>query len=130
MMRQKLAWVAVLVLLTGLGAGAWWVGFAPSAARHNITRQSLGEIMPGLTEPAVEQLLGGPAGDYSGGKVTVGALDLVMPVGATTKEWIGDDVAIIVCFDAGGRVLFAQPLEMFPVPRESFLERLRHWLGL
>jgi hypothetical protein len=105
-----------------------------------ITRENYERIGKGMTEAEVEDALGCPPGDYTGGRYAppaylpagVGLLipDLNDPDFKWPKvaQWVGQDLAIEVWFAPDDRVAVAVCREVFPVP--GWLHtRLRRWLS-
>jgi hypothetical protein len=91
-------------------------------------------IRDGMTEPEVEALLGGPAGDQS---TYPGDFCIAMTAEEheafrsklVTKEWVNDDALILVGFDQEGRVAQQFATSNRGVP-PSWLDHLRGWFGL
>ena len=127
-MMRKWKWLCLLILLGGAAvtALAFWLCSPPA---HHINGASIDQIQPGMSESEVEKMLGGPAGDYSGGRTVVGVLDISVSVGGSFKEWVAEEFAIGVSFDEHGKVVYATPLHVVPTGA-SFFERLRRQLGI
>jgi hypothetical protein len=84
----------------------------------NITRRNFERIKVGMKEKEVEDILG-PKGDYSSG------IELAGPA----PQWMTNNALVWVWFDSERRVISKD----FVVPhlvQESFLGKLRGWLGL
>src|SRR4051794_12625345 len=79
----------VLVCLAAVLLGGYFVLWL-TAPRHNVSRESFERLQPGMAEPEVEALLGGPAGDYSSGPL-VAALPpegfLLPPPGVSEDDY-------------------------------------------
>jgi hypothetical protein len=112
--------------------------------RTAITRENAAKIQPGMTLAEVEAILGGPARDEAMGPLVLdqnGARpdaeamldELHFVLGRLGSppllQWQSNQVAIVLQFDAAGRVTECHTL---PLCRgdESPLDRLRRWLGL
>ncbi len=87
-----------------------------------------------MTEPQVESLLGGPAGNHSIGRTNFCVAlteeeDEAFQSRLVTKEWINDDALIMVGFDGEGRVArkFCTANRRGPPP-PSWLDVVRGWL--
>jgi hypothetical protein len=87
--------------------------------RHQINKVGFESIREGMTEQQVEAALGGPAGDYTGGRCSpcyppLGPLVpgevlmklLELPSGARVhrSKWVGEEAAVEVFFGPDGRV--------------------------
>jgi hypothetical protein len=115
MMRKRLllmlGCVAAMLLL---GYVALWL----TTPRHRFTYEDTKGLRPGLTEPDVEALLGAKASCIRNPRA---------------KEWYGEGVSVFVFFDKDGRIEHIGqgnfPALNGPV-RDSFLDKLRSWLGI
>ena len=120
-----------LLLILGCLAAVLLAGYATllvTGPRHRISEGNFAAIEKGMTEKEVEAILGASAGDYSSGKV------IVLIVGALqedegTKEWVGDDCCVAVRFQ-DGRVVETTCWPVAPMFEESFVTKLRRWLGM
>jgi hypothetical protein len=104
--KRVLVWVGLLVVLAlaGLFVVRWVAPPAPGVTWSNF---QLIEI--GMPQSEVERLLGGPGWSF----------------GQPHGYWSSNAGLIVVCFDGKDR---ATEKEWTPGD-ESFLDRLRHWLG-
>ena len=86
------------------------------------------KVQKGMTQAEVEELLGGPPGDYQTGRGSgMFVIDFLSPGDSVSKEWTGDDGVALVAFDRSGRVVTCQFFES--ARRDwSLLAKLRHWL--
>jgi hypothetical protein len=79
----------------------------PYLLRKRLRAENAGKVRVGMTQADVEELLGGPPGDYGmhGGLVATSASisDRSGAVRRTGRVWTGDDVSILVWF-ADGKV--------------------------
>lgn len=142
-----------LLLILGCLASVLLAGYVTlrlTAPRHRITGENIEAIREGMTEEEVEAILGAPAGDYSskqtGGqfpeieiiiiphrrsrpewKIITGP-DLVKSRGG--KYWVGEATGVWVRFDEAGQVAEILPGWSIPSGNESFLTKLRRWLGM
>jgi hypothetical protein len=120
--RRLLLWLAGVALI---GLGVWIVAGA-LRPRHNISQAGFELIRAGMTEREVETILGGPAGDYTHGRVDPSEC---IPSGEWLldgKEWVGNESIVTVAFDEEGKVLHAQIREVPHLP--SLWQRLRNLL--
>ena len=107
-----------------------------------IFRDELALALTGMTEDEVEAILGVPAGDYSSGQFgghffeneknpdsdVVTGLELVKKRGG--KIWAGNETSVWIHFDDSGRVT-EKWCHFHAIPTsESFLDKLRRWLGM
>ena len=97
--RAWLAVAAVSVLLLFVLAGVF---------RRRLRPENYPLITPGMTSKQVEDLLGGPPGDYGwffvgSGTMTEEGVDA--PPGSIEVIWFDDDHRIEVYFDSAGRVV-------------------------
>ena len=132
MMRLRLVFAAAGLLLLG-GLFLWLM-----VPRHRITADSIRRIELGMTHQQVEIILGGQAGNYSHPKThaiysfgcTGPPIDELRNCNSArhVEEWIGQNAAVKICFDADDRVLdFVQGI-VIPV-QPSLLDEIRWWLG-
>ncbi len=104
------------------------------ARRDRSTWNAYAAIRVGMTEPEVEALLGGSAGDRSTGQTNfciamTAEENRAFRSKLVTKEWVNDDALIWVGLDGDRRVArkFCSANRGGP---PSLLDRLRGWLGL
>ena len=103
-MKSKKLLVLLIVCL-GLGVVASWL-FTP---RHHVNREGFEKIQIGMTSSRVQEILGGPSGDYSTGVVKweqfarLEARILRWSFG-TPKTWSGDEGELMVWFSSQGVV--------------------------
>ena len=60
-------WLALLLFGVGLAGLFMWLALPPPICRENAEK-----VRMGMTEPQVEAMFGGPAGDYTSGRPLVG----------------------------------------------------------
>jgi outer membrane protein assembly factor BamE (lipoprotein component of BamABCDE complex) len=148
-MKPKRLLLIVAFFASFLLAG--YVALRLTVPCNQITEQSLLAIEMGMTEEQVEELFGVPAGDYGSGGGTgwyssapkdaamektityqnkhfFEGTDFVKFLGG--KEWVGEDMSVYVQFDQAGRVQEVLRGDVSPTRGESFLAKLRHWLGI
>jgi len=146
-----------LLLVFGCLAGVLLAGYATlrlTAPRHEINEKNIEAIKRGMTEEKVVAILCAPAGVYSAkagtghypifatlemgqkipfiihgdGTVYFEGKGLISEWGG--KEWVGEEICIYVRFDENGRVTETLKGLVFPQWDESFLAKLRRWLGM
>jgi hypothetical protein len=124
-MRRRVLIVGVLlgVLVVVPLLGFYFAG--PAAPRPGITPSNVRAIELGMSAAEVEALMGAPPGLYDA-NVSVEAVGEMKSSG---KHWVGSRAAVYVCFDATGHVSERHLLEVRPMKRPSFAERVRGWLG-
>jgi hypothetical protein len=120
--RTLLAIGLLVVLAVVLAIGMPWM----TAPAHRITLRNIEKIQGGMTEPQAEAILGAPAGDYSDGRNQPAGGVSSFP-GGLNKKWIAEDCAVELAFAPNGRV---GGISMTDARPESWLARLRRWLGL
>ncbi len=83
--------------------------------RVKTDQNACNKIQQGMTQRDVENIIGGPPGNYSG---LIYKYDISSPyhvVGSSTKiKWTGREGVIMVCFDQNARVMTAC---YFPPPK-------------
>jgi hypothetical protein len=104
--RRRKVWL--LLVATGL-----LVILIPAAAlRPRLQVANYPSIRPGMTAAQVEELLGGPPGDYGwwrfGSTSFMTMEGAVAPTGSREAVWFNDDHRIEVFFDGGDRVVAVQ----------------------
>jgi hypothetical protein len=123
-------WKRILLIL-GCLAAMLLAGYATlrltGPTPHRITKENCEAIQLGMTEEEVKGLLGVP-GDYSTGSQEDDNAKIELLKG-TGEFWIADAVAIRVVFDEAGQVAVIWVSER-PNRPESFLAKLRRWLGM
>jgi hypothetical protein len=108
-LRQRRFWVAALIIafvLIMCQVASWC---KPSG---RMTPRAAATIRAGMTEKEVEQILGGPPGDYRTRTAIYGGL-MAIPAGVLEnaeqkrtygRTWTGNEVQVDVLFDQSGRV--------------------------
>jgi hypothetical protein len=121
--------VLMLGLLGAVLLGGYLVLWL-TAPRHRVSHLGWEGIEVGMTQTEVEQVLGGPPGNYASTPYGIMRRQIV-PQGATSlKEWRGEEGVIDVWFGLDGKVVDAYWVELgYPI-HESLLTRLRRWLGI
>ena len=107
-MKRRLVWISVLflssVLLVALCIWLWF----PRLRYENYSR-----IQKGMTQAQVENLLGGPPGNYGFNQIEPNlapfARSSYFPVlPSKSKTWFNDQIQLIIYFDTNGRVSHQQ----------------------
>jgi outer membrane protein assembly factor BamE (lipoprotein component of BamABCDE complex) len=141
-MRKRLL-ILLVCLISVLLAG--YVTLRLTAPRHRITEENFAAIQKGMTEEEVEAILGAPAGVYGSGDKTGNyfvritripregftfrsGLDLIRTRGG--KEWVGEAISVYIIFDETGGVKEALGGFFLHNVPESFLAKLRRWVGI
>jgi HAMP domain-containing protein len=109
-MRKRV--LLTLALLAAVLLGGYLVLWV-TAPRQRINAATTAQVRAGMTEREVEHLLGGPAGDYRTGAVTLdrgagGAVPTLMDNGRFLDRhqwWHGDDGSLWVGFGGDGRLV-------------------------
>ena len=134
-----------LLLILGCVASVLLAGYVTlrlTAPRHYLFSKNFDSIQKGMTEDEVEAILGARAGAHVEGALTGSyrvdgknkeGWDLIKERGG--KEWLGDDVCIYIRFDEEGRVAESHRTTYYSMVftnnlDESFLRKLRRWLGM
>src|SRR5262245_13437711 len=131
-MKKRRLWRQLMAVGAGL-AVLPLLGYAFSV-RPGLTQANYGRIREGMTLQEVENLLGGPPGNYSripdkeAGLWTIdpNRPDLNRQFFIGREVWIGDELAVAVWFDEQGRVARKESYETLD---RNFLQRLRDLLG-
>jgi hypothetical protein len=130
-MRKRIVLsLGMLVTLCAIGLlGLQWL----TASRHHITAANIAKISPGMSQEDVQGLLGAPPGYEAPGRMCGGicltGLDEGLWQRGKHECWVGEEVAVLVFFDAEGHVLRYLTTSSVPIV-ESFLEKLRRWFHL
>jgi hypothetical protein len=131
-----------LLLILGSLAAVLLAGYGTlrlTAPRHHITEETFQAIQEGMTEKEVETILGAKAGVYTSrcqtGAYPVGrcgdpvvGCDLMR--GCPGKEWVTEGISVYVLFDEHDRVARTHKGIGVLTGNESFLAKLRRWLGI
>jgi hypothetical protein len=119
-----------VLLVTCLLGGGLFVLWA-TTPENRVTEANFAKIEQGMSRDAVRKILG-PEGDYTGGRGR--AVSGKGNVFGLLKDprpdtWMGQEMEIRVWFDTDGTVAHKDnsPVLYFD---ETFIERLRRWLGL
>jgi hypothetical protein len=117
-----------LTVLAAL-AGAAWLVLCLTSPKLRIDEASLWLIKEGMTLEEVEEILGGPPGNYGSRPKEVDfPWSMKRPEDALVKEWYTDEFWVGVFFDKSNRVLAAEGTG--GLKRASFFERFCRSLGL
>src|SRR5262245_61941779 len=134
-MKKKCLYVASGVLaLAVIIAILWLWSDALAAPRTRLASENFPMIKNGMTLAEVENLLGGPAGNFGrhangGSKMTMEGY--IGPVGTKELIWCDDSNRFEIYFDAQDRVVgFHRRAGYAQSPPESILVWLRRQLGL
>jgi hypothetical protein len=95
-----------------------------------VNSTNVARIQLGQSEAEVEEILGGPPGDYRRGSRSMTfdvALDAIPP--NVLKRWRGDEGLALIQFDPDGRVI-AVDFARTPALSNSFIDRLLDIFGL
>ncbi len=136
--RNRLAVLLGIPVALVAAAVALWLLWP----RIAITPENGERIRLGMTRSEVEEILGGPPGDYAGPEAFAAAGRCGDPMDARAvirrwsgepderwQQWLSDDALVLVHLDAHGRVS-ATHVYSVSAYREPLLDRLRRWLGL
>jgi hypothetical protein len=142
-MRKRMLGLVLLAAFTALMTFVGWRTFASPGCRIN--QDNFDQIREGMSQADVEAILGVPPGYHGTRRAVVsprrelhpaiftqGGITVTLDAGeVTTKGWVGDDGAILLTFDAAGRVIHKSIPEVdYPDPDPpGLIERLRSWLG-
>jgi hypothetical protein len=118
--------LVLLVACLGLG----FVSYRFVAPRHHVNREGFERIQVGMHINEVQQILGGPPGDYSTGPAECDTILIVTgeSVG-TRKSWLGDEGRLNIWFDNHEMVTDKLLFTGRRVGETSLLNRLRQWFG-
>jgi hypothetical protein len=139
-MKRKRLLLVFVCLAAVLLAG--YVTLRLTAPEHRITQENILAIQIGMSEKQVEAILGVRAGDYypvtpGGGSRLIGEFfgphwlsrsNLAKKPGG--KYWIGENAAVWVRFDESAHAVEIWNGVTWAVREESFLDKLRRWLGM
>jgi hypothetical protein len=126
MTRRRLLLFALAAAVVLFGASIWLLW--PRACA--ITQENIDRIKVGMTFAEVEQILGGPPRDENHrGALYIDALHISHAHKEDDcRQWIGQEHGVTVYF-ADQRVSASRHGDVVWL-EESFLDRLRRWLGL
>ena len=111
---------------------SWFWALKPAPSR--ISAGTLDKIQPGMARAEVEELLGGPPGDYSRQQMIYDPEDPFVPTGqaddaelslSPEDQWRGERLMIVVDFDGAGKVKWAVGLRP---ARSGWYQMLQRWL--
>jgi hypothetical protein len=129
MTRRRVLLLGSVAVVVALAVAVWMVW-----PRPGVTWANAAKIREGMTRSEVEAILGGTPEQHPPPKddpnITgfrpIGTFDVIVG-----EQWFGREVVVIVRFDDAGKVERAQTCELVgPVPDNTFLRRVRLWLGL
>ncbi len=123
--RRGLLCIAVLAGAAVVLAAGAWLCWPPRSA---ITAANAAKIHEGMTRDEVEAILGGPPRFDATGKVSYSLEGIpdVRPIHRAMREWVSDEVLVMVWIGADGRV---QRCVTVPVRSESMFATARRQLG-
>jgi hypothetical protein len=125
---MKRKWVVFAVLLVGLVATVALVLLARQSPVR-ITQESFDRIAVGMMEQEVEEIIGGPPGDYSPFLPTW--TRVVEVAGDNHQSWVGEELIIHVGFDSDGRVVDkGEGFILEYMPKPTWVDRVRTWFGI
>lgn len=122
MLRRRVIVIVILLIVAGSVAGLWF-----SRESEPICRASFDRIHEGMTQKMVEEILGGPAGDFR--KHHRGFLHIEF-IGQEGQQqaWHGDLGSVFVWFDEPGRVIGKEYIDN--LENETFSDWLRRILRI
>jgi hypothetical protein len=104
------------------------------------------KVQPGMTQEQVERILGVQPGDYTTAPYKYEPLSFICPPewkedcereheewlnggfeGLTKREWITDEIHVIVGFNNAGRAYSIRTSPIFSTRKPSFYKRIRSW---
>ena len=129
MTKHSLAFGYALVLFFGT-VGLWRIAVEPRIHTENYLH-----IRRGMSQAEVEELLGGPPGNYgsSSPRWTPPGPTPAPPLGSVERVWRDDSNRIAIQFDIEGRVVghyWQSRLKNAPTDVRIAGHRIRRWLGL
>ncbi|MBI3408012.1 MAG: hypothetical protein HY040_06605 [Planctomycetes bacterium] len=128
MRRNQKVLMSLPGLLAFMGVGVIGI-LCVTAPRHRITKESFAKIRAGMTLPEIEEVLGGPSGDYGPGKIhPFVSLRAVWTEANHFLRWSAADVDISIAFKNGEAI--DMYLDEASRMEETLAERIRRWLGL
>jgi outer membrane protein assembly factor BamE (lipoprotein component of BamABCDE complex) len=115
-----------------------------TAPKHRINEHNIAAIDFGMSEKEVEEIFGVPAGDYSTKdehwlyiqektRIKDGLIRIHVDILAKDpdgKFWKGDESSVWLRFDEAGKVADIWSSWEGPNADQSFLAKLRRWLGM
>jgi hypothetical protein len=130
MSKRRFTWWMLGLLLVLLAAGFAWIVLPPGRPQIHVTAKAFMCVKDGMTEAEVEAIFGGPAGDYSTGRVYFSEelFPMVLTRSHRVKTWKSDEACVYVEFHPEDYVIWKHLL--FPSPPHTWLERFRWRLGL
>jgi hypothetical protein len=118
--RRRLACIGILTTIAVAGTVVFVLG-RPS---HPICERSFRQIRPGMSQETVEQLLGGPPGDYRT-EIPFENIEFVNRDGEE-RVWKSDYGSIYVWFDESSIVLSAEFIDPL-APPDTVVRRVLEW---
>jgi hypothetical protein len=119
--RTQLALICFPVMLAVAAIITAVVLFITSPRRPLASQADCDRVEVGMTHDQVEQVLGGPPGDYRTGIAIPHSLSMY----AAWDKWLGDGGTIVVDYDADGRVSFKDHFDHeLVIRRRSWIERI------
>ena len=132
-MNRRRAILLLLALSACAAAVLAWQFLGGGPARR-LVAENFPQVRTGMSQAEVEQLLGGPPGNY--GRYPHGASMMTLegylsPAGAVEKVWCDDTCRFEIYFDAEGRVVGQHRRASYSQqPPEGILAWLRRVVGL
>lgn len=125
--RRRRKWLIPLVALVAIPvfAAIWLV-----ATWKVLKVENFAKIRYGMSQQQVEELLGGPPGEYgrNTGDVWMSTEGYITP-GETEKRWWDDENRLEVFFDNNGRVTRKHKRESYHRYKVTFWDRVKILIG-
>jgi hypothetical protein len=127
---KKRRWLLIFWIACCLGLMGPLIWQTLSQPRIDMERFE--QIRSGMTPTQVGHLIGRPPGNYTHGQVKIIHDAGLEGSSDDYKEWVGEEIAIMVRLDEEGKVSRKEwvPTSQLTRGNRSFLEKLRRLLGL
>jgi hypothetical protein len=125
MLRRK-TYIAACILALAVVGYAVFAMWPPRPGVTQVTQANFERISVGMTGKEVDEILGGPSGNYASRPMLEFPSRKKMPL---EERWLSDSYTIAVEFDKDRTVFKCHGAEPWFM-RESFVGKLRRWLHL